>query len=37
MELGLGSQPLILKDKQSGLLTRIATTEGVLLCAPMNC
>jgi hypothetical protein len=30
-------QPWILKGERSGLLTRIATVEGVMLCTPMNC
>jgi hypothetical protein len=31
----VASQPWILRDEQSGLLTRIATTEGVSLCRRM--
>jgi hypothetical protein len=30
------SQPLIPRDEQSGLQTRIATTESVSLCMPMK-
>jgi len=34
LELGLAFQPLIRRDEQSGLLTRIAM-ESVSLCTPM--
>jgi hypothetical protein len=34
--VGAVSQPWILRDGQSGLLMRTATTESVSLCAPMK-
>jgi hypothetical protein len=34
--VGVASQPWILGDERSSLLTRIAMTESVLLCVPMR-